>query len=80
MSEADKMFKELGYKSEIIKSEVNNEVTIMYIKKFVYEYNSKIIAFKLKKKNVEIKYSLDMQELKAINKKCEELGWIKKRI
>ena len=76
MSEADEMFEELGYKSEIIKSEVNNEVTIMYIKKFVYEYNSKIIAFKLKKKIVEIKYSLDMQELKAINKKCEELGWI----
>lgn len=76
MNNADEMFEELGYKSEIIKSEVNNEVTIMYIKKFVYEYNSKIIAFKLKKKIVEIKYSLDMQELKAINKKCEELGWI----
>lgn len=76
MNNADEMFEELGYKSEIIKSEVNNEVTIMYIKKFVYEYNSKIIAFKLKKKIVEIKYSLDMQELKAINKKCEELEWI----
>lgn len=76
MSEADKLFQELGYKSEIIKSEVNNEVTIMYIKKFAYEYNSKIISFKLKKKIVEIKYSLDMQELKAIYKKCQEMGWI----
>ena len=37
MNNADEMFEELGYKSEIIKSEVNNEVTIMYIKKFVYE-------------------------------------------
>lgn len=76
MSEADKLFKELGYEKEIIKSEVSDEVTIMYIKKFVYEYNSKIIAFKLKKKIVEIKYSLDMQELKAIYKKCQEMGWI----
>ena len=42
MSEADKLFQELGYEKEIIKSEVSDEVTIMYIKKFVYEYNSKI--------------------------------------
>lgn len=76
MSEADKLFEELGYKKEIIKSEVSDEVTIMYIKNFVYEYNSKIISFKIKKKIVEIKYSLDMQELKAINLKCKELGWI----
>lgn len=72
MSEADKLFFKLGYEKEIIKSEVSDEVTIMYIKKFVYEYNSKIIAFKLKKKIVEIKYSLDMQELKAIYLKCKE--------
>lgn len=76
MSEADKLFNELGYEKEIIKSEISDEVTIMYIKRFVYEYNSKIIAFKLKKKIVEIKYSLDMQELQAINLKCKELGWI----
>ena len=76
MSEADKMFEELGYKKEIIESEVNDEVTIMYIKRFVYEYDSKIINFKLKKKIVEIKYSIDMQDLQAINLKCKELGWI----
>lgn len=76
MSEADKMFEELGYKKEIIESEVNDEVTIMYIKRFVYEYDSKIINFKLKKKIVGIKYSIDMQDLKAINLKCKELGWI----
>ena len=76
MSESDKLFKKLGYKKEIIKSEVNDEVTIMYIKEFVYEYNSKIIILNLKKKIIEIEYSIDIQELKAINLKCKELGWI----
>lgn len=73
---ADEMFEELGYEKEIIKSELSDEVTIMYIKKFVYEYDSKVISFKLKKKIVEIKYSIDIQELKTIYKKCEELKWI----
>ena len=76
MSEADKMFEELGYKKEIIESEVNDEVTIMYIKRFVYEYDSKIINFKLKKKIVGIKYAIDMQDLQAIIAKCKELRWI----
>lgn len=70
MSEADKMFEELGY----IKYE--SKYNIYYTAQFGTE-----IAFNKKDKDVtkywgmENQY-IDMQELKAINKKCEELGWI----
>lgn len=72
MIEADEMFEELGY--NIIK----NKDKIIYI----LEY--KTIDFLLNYQKIEYHYLRgntfmiqDMQELKAINKKCLELGWIK---
>ena len=70
MSEADKMFENLGYKK------------VINFKEIVYENEDKIITFNLDKKGITCTnfYSgfeiIDMQELQAINKKCEELGWI----
>lgn len=67
---ADEMFEELGYKEEV-----------KYREK-VYEKDDKIITFNLEKKNIICNNfydgyeSINMQELQAINKKCEELGWI----
>lgn len=52
-----------------------------------YQYdeqsNTMCILFILNKKAIAIKYdrsntpAISMQELQAINKKCQELGWIK---
>jgi len=67
---ADEMFKELGY--EKTKA---NEYWIIY-KNF-----RKDIDFNLKHKTIEVESQMqseefNMQELQAINKKVEELGWM----
>lgn len=74
MSEADKLFKELGYELHSSKSrdrfdlysKVDDELLIR-------------IVFNKITKRIEIycyDEALDMQELKAINMKCKELNWI----
>lgn len=78
MSEADKLFEELGYKK------------IEESKRYLRYSNSgrygEHIDFELKLKeiratrvttqgNTHFRY-INMQELKAINLKCKELGWI----
>lgn len=69
MKTADEMFKELGYKKTKA-----NEYWI------VYKNFRKDIDFNLKHKTIEVESEMksekfDMQELQAINKKVEELGW-----
>lgn len=68
--DADKMFEELGYS----KKQRN------YKSGTVYEYECedlKSIDFMCQEKSVKAwNIEITMQELKAINKKCEELGWI----
>ena len=73
MKTADEMFEELGYKKEN-----NSEVEIKYIKD-----ENHIIRFWKNSQSI-IKQSEDgwymsitMQELQAINKKCQEWGWVK---
>ena len=68
MSEADKMFEELGY----IKDETGDEI--------IYQLNNHEICFLLNRKMFDcgcgiVRDVINMQELKAINKKVEELGW-----
>ena len=41
-----------------------------------YNLFSKEIYFHLKQKKIGLDGVFTMQELQAINKKCEELGWI----
>lgn len=71
MSEADKMFEELGYEKQN-----NPEVEIVYIKN-----SCNIVRFwkhgrRVIKQDVGGLYKgISMSELKAINKKVEELGW-----
>lgn len=73
MSEADKMFEELEYEKG--KTQLDD---IKY-----YKDDDNVIYFELeyKKFSKSGEYdgmcdSITMQELQAINKKCEELGWI----
>lgn len=78
MSEADKMLEELGYKKI-----VGDKHTSTYLLKY-YKDNDNVIYFSdtwgkgVSKGGEYSEYCDDitMQELKAINKKCEELGWI----
>ena len=73
MSEADKMFEELGYYKDF------DDIIHEYRK----EENGDLfeIDFWLDVKEVSKNYyreagNITMQELKAINLKCKELGWI----
>ena len=73
MSEADKLFKDLGYKKEDYSPNVIYYTNI-FNDDIYYTFN------KNTKKFYFIEYGeagdISMEELKAINKKCEELGWI----
>lgn len=64
MSEADKMFEELGYKK------FENEERISYL--------SPLQCIDIVKdiRAIDNNGVLFMEHLKAINKKCKELGWI----
>ncbi len=74
---ADEMFEALGYKE--IKWAKDFKDEIVYRKYTDYE-----ICFECDSKNIAVGTKrvsnnyipLDMEELKAINKKCEELGWL----
>ena len=73
MSKADKMFEKLGYKKEDV-------LTIRKAKigtRFRNRKNGHVVSFYDEKKEFEKPYEeITMEELKAINKKCEELGWL----
>lgn len=64
MSEADKMFEKLDYKMQKITNG------------FVYCNGIKKIIFDTLYRKIDILGSITLEELKAIIKKCEELGWI----
>ena len=73
LSEADEMFERLGYEKKetpreikFIKQEAPCEKTIIFLKEFR--------EFCCKDPIGEYDY-VTMAELKAINKKCQELGW-----
>ena len=72
MSEADKMFEELGYK----KYEYANMLDYICTQKTMGETFHFKISFLKTSKLIKFEQLIGMQELKAINKKCEELGWI----
>ena len=76
MSEADKMFEKLGYgKKELIEIVIyeNKNDEEIYIDK---KQRIVIKEAYLSSLNIYEAREITMQELQAINKKCEELGWI----
>lgn len=79
MKTADEMFKELGYEKKEEKSYIryNNFGNIGFGE--VIDFDLKNKKFRLTNKtcqgNTHFRYGT-MQELQAINKKCQELGWI----
>lgn len=79
MSEADKMFKELGYKIDIdgswglIRYMTKGKYFVGYIRFFLKD---KIITTNSIIDNEMYTLDLSVQELKAINEKVKELGWL----
>lgn len=71
---ADELFKELGYEKKLLNIP-------WYIKK-LFKNNYMQITFDIIDKTVAVSndkgeaINLDMQELQAINKKCQEFGWL----
>ena len=78
---ADEMFEELGYKKIIDnKTELVYEYNEMLLgERFIHRFLfAKVLKLVFSYgKDLEMTCGFDIKELKAINKKCEELGWIK---
>lgn len=76
---ADMMFEELGYEKDL---HINKKEQVwgeyFYNKRLdtliSFDYIDKELCCSTKGKNAEPIY-IQMKELEAINKKCEELGW-----
>lgn len=73
---ADEMFEELGYKKDISSSD---EIIEYYKYEGELEDDLYIIRFYIDKKTVWKNSSITMQELQAINKKCQEWSWYNER-
>jgi len=71
MSEADKMFEALGYKKDI-SCDYNAEIFVKDFARIIFNIDLESIFCEECYESL----SLKIGELKAINKKCEELGWI----
>ena len=67
---ADEMFEKLGYKKEEFDVWVDYQKEDMEIE---FWFDDKTIT---KNQEKELYSFITIPELKAINKKCEELGWI----
>ena len=73
MSEADKIFEELGYKKILIKRNFGCIYEYEKADKIISFYNNKTFAIYNYIDSFEY---CNMQELQAIIQKCKELGWI----
>lgn len=73
MSEADKLFQKLGYEvsnSEFVEK-LNTKTNIVFDNGYI-----KITFYNNKKLFIDADDIINMEELKAINLKCKELGWL----
>ena len=85
MSKADKMFKELGYEKDL---HINKQEQVWgeywtqnkHCAKISFDYIDKEICvstnYRLDITNEYEPLYFNMKELKAINEKCKELGWL----
>ena len=75
MKTAKDLFKELGYKR--LPKKYNKNMILYENENMLKDYKI-IIYFSLTDKKIQFSpyYRYTMQELKAISKQCEEIGWI----
>lgn len=79
MKTAREMFEELGYK--LVRNNMYESLNLMCYKIDLYDNDSSSIVFNLKDKTFFVYHycepkDVTMDELKAINQQCKELGWI----
>jgi len=76
MSEADKMFKELGY--HLQNKPDDNEILLFYVipkgVEYIIFYKDKTISTVCSDRDYIVE--INMKLLQALNKKCQELGWL----
>lgn len=83
MSRADKWFERLGYKKYVEGDELYKGAGTVGMNEIIYCNGCSAVAFDFEYKTIT-KYvpkyctfsDITLKELRAINKKCEELGWI----
>ena len=76
MSEADKMFEELGYKKET-RVATDTKVDIIYTSEdMIIQFKSCWESIDFEIKGDAVIYSITVKEVQAINQKCKELQWI----
>ena len=72
---ADEMFEELGYKKKNL-----DIIFSRFWEEWENEDLAKIFSFNTEYETIDItdenRHGITMQELQAINKKCQELGWL----
>lgn len=73
---ADEMFEELGYKKRNL-----DIIFSRFLQEWENEDLAKTFSFNTEYETIDItdenKYGITMQELQAINKKCQESRWVK---
>ena len=69
MSKADKMFEELGYKRKVYQP--TDELF-----EIRYDFHGKEIWFDKLREEFGSLSGIGVKELKAINEKCKEMGWL----
>lgn len=72
---ADEMFEKLGYKKRNL-----DIIFSRFLEEWENEDLAKTFSFNTEYETIDIidenRYGITMQELQAINKKCQEKGWI----
>ncbi len=76
MSEADKMFEELGYIEHFNYTENEGYVDTEIYRTDISHCMGKSIIFQYVDKRILMPQVINMQELKAINQKCKEMKWL----
>lgn len=79
MKTAEQMFEKLGYK--LVRNNMYEKLNLMCYKIDLYDNDSSSIVFNLNDKTFFVYHycepkDVTMDELKAINQQCKELGWI----
>lgn len=75
---AKEIFESLGYKTKKTKYYIHYYMDLKLARRRVIEFNFifKTVEVRVESYQTQASETFDMEELKAINKQCEELGWL----
>lgn len=75
---AKDMFNKLGYKTKETKHYIHYYMDLKLARRRVIEFNFyfKTVEVRVESYQTQASETFSIEELKAINKQCEELGWL----